>query len=118
MDIGFVGLGRMGANMARRLARAGVRVVGYDAEFLAVDCELADIAPVVADSGEGRWTVQEAVEQGVPAPVLALVLMAHVASQGRDDYAGRLLAMMRRGFGGHAVAPGGPARARSVDPRA
>ena len=74
------------------------------ADFLAEDRDLAGIAPVVADSGEGRWTVQEAVEQGVPAPVLSLALMARFASQGRDDYAGKLLAMMRKGFGGHAVA--------------
>jgi len=73
------------------------------AEFLERDADLADIAPVVADSGEGRWTVQEAVEQGVPAPVLTLALMARFASQGGDDYASKLLAMMRKGFGGHAV---------------
>ena len=65
--------------------------------------ELTGIAPFVADSGEGRWTVQEAIEQGVPAPVLTLALMARFASQGRDDYGARLLAMMRKGFGGHAV---------------
>jgi 6-phosphogluconate dehydrogenase len=75
------------------------------AEFLRHDATLSDIAPVVADSGEGRWTVNEAVEQGVPAPVLTLALMARFASQGRDDYAGRVLAMMRKAFGGHAVVP-------------
>jgi 6-phosphogluconate dehydrogenase len=74
------------------------------AAFLRDDPKLADIAPVVADSGEGRWTVQEAVEQGIPAPVLSLALMARFASQGRDDYSARLLAMMRAGFGGHSVA--------------
>ena len=81
------------------------------ARFLADDAELVDIAPFVADSGEGRWTVQEAVEQGVPAPVLTLALMARFASQGRDDYAAKMLAMMRKGFGGHAVAaaPSNPA---------
>jgi 6-phosphogluconate dehydrogenase len=73
------------------------------AEFLAEDSELADIAPIVADSGEGRWTVNEAVEQGLPAPVLTLALMARFGSQGRSDYADKLLAMMRKGFGGHAV---------------
>ena len=73
------------------------------AAFLKDDPSLASIAPVVADSGEGRWTVQEAVEQGVPAPVLSLALMARFASQGRGDYAGRVLAMMRKSFGGHAV---------------
>jgi len=75
------------------------------AQFLKDDPTLAHVASVVADSGEGRWTVQEAVEQGVPAPVLSLALMARFASQGRDDYAARLLAMMRISFGGHAVVP-------------
>ena len=74
------------------------------AAFLAQDAELHDIAPIVADSGEGRWTVQEAIEQGVPAPVLSLALIARFSSQGSGDYANRLLAMMRKGFGGHAVA--------------
>ena len=73
------------------------------AGFLARDAKLDGIAPVVADSGEGRWTVAEAVEQGVPAPVLALALMARFDSQGRGDYANRMLAMMRQAFGGHAV---------------
>jgi len=52
--------------------------------------------------------VQEAVEQGVPAPVLALSLMARFASQGHDDYAGKMLAMMRKSFGGHAIQPSAP----------
>ncbi len=73
------------------------------AEFLAKDSALDAIAPMVADSGEGRWTVLAAVEQGIPAPVLSLALMSRFASQGRDDYASKLLAMMRKGFGGHAV---------------
>ena len=73
------------------------------AEFLSQDTELADIAPFVADSGEGRWTVNEAVEQGLPAPVLTMALMARFGSQGKSEYADRLLAMMRKGFGGHAV---------------
>jgi len=72
-------------------------------EFLKNGSTLDDIAPVVADSGEGRWTAIEAVELGVPAPVMSLALMARFSSQGKDDYAARLLAMMRAGFGGHAV---------------
>jgi 6-phosphogluconate dehydrogenase len=79
------------------------------ADFLKQDATLGSVAPVVADSGEGRWTVDEAVEQGVPAPVLTLALMARFASQGRDDYAGRVLAMMRKAFGGHAVVSSGEA---------
>ena len=73
------------------------------AGFLARDANLDGIAPHVADSGEGRWTVAEAVEQGVPAPVLALALMSRFDSQGKGDYANRMLAMMRQAFGGHAV---------------
>jgi 6-phosphogluconate dehydrogenase len=73
------------------------------AEFLHADATLDAIAPVVADSGEGRWTVQEAVEQGIPAPVLSLALMARFSSQGRARYGEKILAMMRKSFGGHAV---------------
>ncbi|HID50036.1 MAG TPA: decarboxylating 6-phosphogluconate dehydrogenase [Chromatiales bacterium] len=73
------------------------------AEFLARDQELADIEPWVGDSGEGRWTALEAIEQGVPAPVMSLALMMRFASQGRNEYTDKLLAMMRKGFGGHAV---------------
>lgn len=73
------------------------------AEFLAEDARLESIAPVVADSGEGRWTAVEAVELGVPTPVMTLALMQRFASQGRGDFADRLLARMRQSFGGHAV---------------
>ena len=75
------------------------------AEFLKRDQELTDIAPFVADSGEGRWTAIEGVELGVPTPVMSLALMMRFASQGRDDFGDKLLAMMRQGFGGHAIKP-------------
>jgi 6-phosphogluconate dehydrogenase len=61
------------------------------------------IEPVVADSGEGRWTAVEAIDLGVPAPVMSLALMMRFASQGKNDFANKLLAKMRQGFGGHAV---------------
>ncbi|MEK8088443.1 phosphogluconate dehydrogenase (NAD(+)-dependent, decarboxylating) [Thermithiobacillus plumbiphilus] len=73
------------------------------AEFLQKGQGLEDIAPVVADSGEGRWTAMESIEQGVPAPVISLALAMRFASQGHFDYEAKLLAMMRKGFGGHAV---------------
>jgi len=73
------------------------------AEFLAEDASLESIAPVVADSGEGRWSAIESVELGVPTPVMTLALMQRFASQGRGDYADRILARMRQSFGGHAV---------------
>jgi 6-phosphogluconate dehydrogenase len=78
------------------------------AEFLREDAELSDIAPHVADSGEGRWTVAEAIEQGIPAPVVSLALLMRFASQGKAAYSDRLLAMMRKSFGGHKVARAGP----------
>ncbi|HEY8623030.1 MAG TPA: hypothetical protein VIM74_04125, partial [Casimicrobiaceae bacterium] len=56
-----------------------------------------------ADSGEGRWTALEAIEQGVPAPVLSLALIMRFASQGKGEYADRLLSMMRKSFGGHKI---------------
>ena len=73
------------------------------AEILAQDDELQAIAPVVADSGEGRWTTLESVELGVPTPVITMALMARFSSQGKSDYARRLLAMLRGKFGGHEV---------------
>jgi len=73
------------------------------AGFLAEDAKLESIAPVVADSGEGRWAAIESVELGVPTPVMTLALMQRFASQGRGEYADRLLARMRQSFGGHAV---------------
>jgi 6-phosphogluconate dehydrogenase len=75
------------------------------ARFLATDQTLADVAAQVDDSGEGRWTVVEAIEQGVPAPVIATSLMMRFASQGHGDYANKTLAMMRNSFGGHFLHP-------------
>ncbi len=75
------------------------------AEALAAGPDLGAIAPVVADSGEGRWTAIEAIELGVPAPVITAALAMRFASQGRNDYAARMLALMRAGFGGHAITP-------------
>ena len=78
-------------------------LLDLSAEFLASDQTLEDIAPFVADSGEGRWTALEAIELGVPAPVMSLALMSRFASQGKADYASKLLSRMRQSFGGHAV---------------
>ena len=73
------------------------------ADALKADTALNGIKPCVPDSGEGRWTAVEAVELGVPAPVMSLALMMRYATQGNNDYAARLLAKMRQGFGGHEV---------------
>ncbi|MBE0691056.1 MAG: decarboxylating 6-phosphogluconate dehydrogenase [Anaerolineae bacterium] len=73
------------------------------AAAFAEDTELVDIAPWVADSGEGRWTVQEAIDQDVPAPVITLSLMMRFVSRQDDSYAAKVLAVMRNQFGGHAI---------------
>ena len=73
------------------------------ARALAEDAELADIRGWVADSGEGRWTVAEAIDLDVPAPVITLSLLARFVSRQEESYAAKLLAAMRAQFGGHAV---------------
>jgi 6-phosphogluconate dehydrogenase len=64
---------------------------------------LKGIAPYVADSGEGRWTVAEAIELGVPAPVITLSLLERLSSRDADSFSDKLLAAMRNQFGGHAI---------------
>jgi 6-phosphogluconate dehydrogenase len=61
------------------------------------------IAPYVADSGEGRWTVAEAIELGVPAPVITLSLLARLRSRDTESFTDKLLSAMRNQFGGHAI---------------
>ncbi len=73
------------------------------AEFMRKDQELEGVEPYVADSGEGRWTVVESVDQGVAAPVLSLALQMRFASQDEYGYGNRVLSMMRNAFGGHFV---------------
>ena len=73
------------------------------AAALQEDPELSHIAPYVSDSGEGRWTVAEAVDLDVPAPVLTHSLIARLRSRDEESYADRLLAAMRHQFGGHQV---------------
>jgi 6-phosphogluconate dehydrogenase len=70
---------------------------------LAEDPGLASVRPYVEDSGEGRWTVAEAIELDVPAPVITLALQARLRSRVENSFADRLLAVMREQFGGHAV---------------
>ena len=65
--------------------------------------DLSGIAPYVADSGEGRWTVAEAIDLDVPAPVITLALLERLRSRDKDSFTDKLLAAMRQQFGGHAV---------------
>jgi 6-phosphogluconate dehydrogenase len=71
------------------------------AEALVVDPKLEGFAGNVSDSGEGRWTVNAAIDEGVPVPVLAASLFQRFSSRGRSDVADKVLSAMRAGFGGH-----------------
>jgi 6-phosphogluconate dehydrogenase len=71
------------------------------ANALAADPEMMSFQGRVADSGEGRWTINAAVDEGVPAPVLSAALYARFSSRGHSDFADRLLSAMRVQFGGH-----------------
>jgi 6-phosphogluconate dehydrogenase len=73
------------------------------ADALEKNPTLHGIAPYVADSGEGRWTVAEAVELGVPAMVITASLLGRFRSQDNDSFSDKLLAAMRNQFGGHAI---------------
>jgi len=70
---------------------------------LAADPGLATIKGYVEDSGEGRWTVLEAVERGVPLPVISLSLLSRFRSQQDESFGAKVIAALRREFGGHAV---------------
>jgi 6-phosphogluconate dehydrogenase len=75
------------------------------ASALAKNPTLKGIAPYVADSGEGRWTVADAIELGVSAPVITLSLLERLRSRDDDSFSDKLLAAMRNQFGGHAIKP-------------
>ena len=73
------------------------------ARALEEDQDLTDIKGWVTDSGEGRWTVAEAIDLDVPAPVITMSLLMRFVSRQNDSYAAKLLAAMRNQFGGHAI---------------
>ena len=137
MQLGFVGLGRMGLNMVTRLIRGGHQIVAYDRSADAVaraetagargvsslealaqaldapravwvmvpagDPDLVGLKGYVEDSGEGRWTLHEGIDRGVPLPALTAALFTRFRSRQDDPFAERLLAALRQQFGGHAV---------------
>ena len=69
----------------------------------AKEADLASIAPYVEDSGEGRWTVLEAIDLNIPAPVLTFSLMARFISRDESPFSAKVIAALRNEFGGHAV---------------
>ncbi|MGH8023786.1 MAG: phosphogluconate dehydrogenase (NAD(+)-dependent, decarboxylating) [Limisphaerales bacterium] len=77
------------------------------ATALAADPELSRFRGRVSDSGEGRWTIKAAIDEGVPVPVLTMALYERFTSRGEADYQDKLLSAMRFGFGGHLEKNGG-----------
>jgi 6-phosphogluconate dehydrogenase len=75
------------------------------ANALARDPQLAQFEGRVSDSGEGRWTVKAAIDEGVPVPVLSAALYARFSSRGQADYQDKVLSALRFQFGGHAEEP-------------
>jgi 6-phosphogluconate dehydrogenase len=99
-DIGAV------AEVWRRGSIITSQLLDLTAEALAKDATLTGFAGHVADSGEGRWTIEAAIEEGVPAHVLTAALYARFESRGRAEFADKLLSAMRLGFGGHVETKG------------
>ena len=99
------------AELWRRGSVIGSWLLDLTAAALAADPKLAGFEGRVSDSGEGRWTVQAAIDEAVPVPVLSAALYARFSSRGDADFANRVQSAMRHEFGGHVEkpAPGPPA---------
>jgi 6-phosphogluconate dehydrogenase len=95
LDIGEV------TEVWRRGSVIGSWLLDLTAAALHSDGELTGFTGRVADSGEGRWTIQAAIDETVPVPVLSAALYSRFGSRGADDFANRVLSAMRRAFGGH-----------------
>ncbi|WP_339079313.1 phosphogluconate dehydrogenase (NAD(+)-dependent, decarboxylating) [Pseudomonas sp. TMP9] len=93
------------AEVWRRGSVIGSWLLDLTAEALAADPTLTGYAGRVSDSGEGRWTVQAAIDEGVPTPVLSAALYARFSSRGQADFANRVQSAMRHEFGGHVEKP-------------
>jgi len=99
LDIGEI------AEVWRRSSVIGSWLLDLTAAALRRNAELSSFEGHVSDSGEGRWTLQAAIDEGVPAPVLAVALFERFQSRGLAEYADRLLSAMRFEFGGHVETP-------------
>jgi 6-phosphogluconate dehydrogenase len=89
------------AEMWRRGSVVGSWLLDLTAGALREDPALANFQGRVSDSGEGRWTLHAAIDEGVPAPVISAALYSRFESRGNADYANRVLSAMRFAFGGH-----------------
>ena len=89
----------------RRGSVIGSWLLDLTAQALLIDPELESYGGRVADSGEGRWTIQAALDEAVPAPVLSAAVFERFTSRGNADFANRILSAMRHQFGGHVEKP-------------
>jgi 6-phosphogluconate dehydrogenase len=92
------------AEVWRRSSVIGSWLLDLTAAALRKNPELSSFEGHVSDSGEGRWTLQAAIDEGVPAPVLGVALFERFESRGLADYADKLLSALRFEFGGHVEA--------------
>jgi 6-phosphogluconate dehydrogenase len=99
LDLGEV------AEVWRRGSVISSWLLDLTAGALVKDASLSQFAGRVSDSGEGRWTIKAAIDEGVPVPVLTTALYERFASRGEADYQDKLLSAMRFGFGGHVEKP-------------
>jgi len=95
------------AEVWRRGSVVGSWLLDLTASALRKSPDLANFHGRVSDSGEGRWTLQAAIDEGVPAPVISAALYARFSSRGEAEYADKLLSAMRFEFGGHEEKPAG-----------
>jgi 6-phosphogluconate dehydrogenase len=98
------------AEVWRRGSVVASWLLDLTASALASDPQLSKFEGRVSDSGEGRWTIKAAIDEGVPVPVLTTALYERFASRGEADYQDKLLSAMRFGFGGHLEKKGGGAK--------
>jgi 6-phosphogluconate dehydrogenase len=95
------------AEVWRRGSVIGSWLLDLTASALHEKPDLSEFAGRVSDSGEGRWTVQAAVDEGIPSPVISAALFSRFASRGAEEFSDRLLSAMRYEFGGHKEKPAG-----------
>jgi 6-phosphogluconate dehydrogenase len=93
------------AEVWRRGSVVASWLLDLTAAALATDADLSGYGGRVSDSGEGRWTIRAAIDEGVPVPVLSAALYQRFSSRGESHYADQLLSAMRQQFGGHAELP-------------
>jgi 6-phosphogluconate dehydrogenase len=93
------------AEVWRRGSVIGSWLLDLTAAALRINPDLSNYTGRVSDSGEGRWTLQAAVDEGIPAPVISAALFTRFASRGNEEFAARILSAMRFEFGGHVERP-------------